>query len=59
MKNANRQIDLNSQDASVFVGGSHSDVIWNFVDQLYVADNQALTLGVINAQIPASFYVVN
>ena len=56
---SSRQIYLNSADASVFVGGSHSDVIWNFEDAIYVPDNYALTLGLLNAQIPASFYTIH
>lgn len=57
--NTSRQIYLNSADASIYVGGSHSDVIWNFVEQIHVPDNFALTLGLLNAQIPASFFTIN
>ena len=54
-----KQVFLNSADADVLVGESRSDIIFNFDNPIYVADNQALSIVVLNAQIPTSFFVVN
>lgn len=56
---SSRQIYLDSEYATVQVGGSTSDCIWVFKDYISAMPNISMMMSVVDVEIPLAFYVVN